>query len=138
MNNDQITVLMVEPGKPPYPKEIASGLSSLQHEVGGYIEATYPSSVDPVAIICNETGKIDQLPFNRGLRDENGELYDFIMGNFMVVGLGEDNFTSLPQEYIEKYSQIFVQPELLGIVDGALTVMPDMSDDETAFSYFEL
>lgn len=119
MNNDKITVLMVEPGKPPYPKEIDSGLSSLQHEVGGYIEATYPSSVDPVAIICNETGKIDQLPF-------------------MVVGLGEEDLTSLPQEYIEKYSQVFAQPELLGIVDGALTVMPDMADDETAFSYFEL
>ena len=44
----------------------------------------------------------------------------------------------MPQEYIEKYSQIFAQPELLGIVDGALTVMPDMVDDETAFSYFEL
>ena len=35
MENDKITVLMVEPEKKPYVKEIDPGLSSLQHEVGG-------------------------------------------------------------------------------------------------------
>lgn len=129
MDNNKMTVLMIEPGKAPYPKEIDSGLRSLQHEVGGYIEAVYPYD-DPVAIICNETGKLDQLPFNRGLRDENGELYDFIMSNFMVVGLGEDNFTSLPQEYIEKYTQVFAQPELLAVIGGKLTVVPDMKSEQ--------
>lgn len=137
MDNNKLTVLMIEPGKAPYPKEIASGLRSLQHEVGGYIEAVYPYD-DPVAIICNETGKLDQLPFNRSLRDENGELYDFIMGNFMIVGLGEDNFTSLPQEYIEKYMQMFAQPELLAVIDGKLTVVADITDGESAFPHFEL
>ena len=37
-----IAVLIVEPGKEPYVKEIDSGLESFQHEVGGYIEAIYP------------------------------------------------------------------------------------------------
>lgn len=53
-----ITVLVVEPGKTPYVKEIDSGLVSLQSEVGGWIEAVYPFE-DPVAIVCNEEGKLE-------------------------------------------------------------------------------
>ena len=53
-----IAVLIVEPGKKPYVKEIDSGLESLQHEVGGYIEAIYPYE-DPVALVCNEEGKLE-------------------------------------------------------------------------------
>ena len=44
MDNEKIAVLVVEPEKKPYAKEISSGLSSLQHEVGGYIQAVYPYS----------------------------------------------------------------------------------------------
>ena len=59
-----IAVLIVEPGKEPYVKEIDSGLESLQHEVGGYIEAVYPYE-DPVALVCNEEGKLEGLPLNQ-------------------------------------------------------------------------
>lgn len=52
MDNEMISVLVVEPEKKPYVKEISSGLSSLQKEVGGYIQAVYPYE-EPVAIICN-------------------------------------------------------------------------------------
>ena len=58
-----IAVLIVEPGKEPYVKEIDSGLESLQHEVGGCIEAIYPYE-DPVALVCNEEGKLEGLPLN--------------------------------------------------------------------------
>ena len=75
--------------------------------------------------ICNDEGKLEQLPFNRGLRDESGNLYDYIAGNFMIVGLGEEDFTSLPPEYIEKYSQLFAQPEILNIANGRFEVLPD-------------
>ena len=77
--------------------------------------------------VCNEEGKLEQLPFNHGLRDESGNLYDYIAGNFMIVGLGEENFTSLPPEYIEKYSQLFAQPEILNITNGKFEVLPDTS-----------
>ena len=80
--------------------------------------------------VCNEEGKLEQLPFNRGLRDESGNLYDYIAGNFMIVGLGEEDFTSLPPEYIEKYSQLFVQPEILNITNGRLEVLPDTSFEQ--------
>jgi hypothetical protein len=48
----QMNVLVVEPMKKPYLKDIDSGLHSLQHEVGGYIEAIYPYE-DLVALVCN-------------------------------------------------------------------------------------
>ena len=72
-----IAVLIVEPGKEPYVKEIDSNLKSLQHEVGGYIEAIYPYE-DPVALVCNEEGKLEGLPLNRALRDEDSDIYSFL------------------------------------------------------------
>jgi hypothetical protein len=131
MENEKstLTVLMVEPGKAPYQAAIGADLKSLQQVVGGYIESISPYD-DPVAIVCNDEGKLEQLPFNRGLRDESGNLYDYIAGNFMIVGLGEEDFTSLPPEYIEKYSQLFAQPEILNITNGRLEVLPDTSFEQ--------
>ena len=65
-----------------------------------------------------------------GLRDESGNLYDYIAGNFMIVGLGDEDFTSLPPEYIEKYSQLFAQPEILNITNGRFEVLPDASFEQ--------
>ena len=131
MENEKstLTVLMVEPGKAPYQAAIGADLKSLQQVVGGYIESISPYD-DPVAIVCNDEGKLEQLPFNRGLRDESGNLYDYIAGNFMIVGLGEEDFTSLSPEYIEKYSQLFAQPEILNITNGRLEVLPDTSFEQ--------
>lgn len=106
-----ITVLVVEPGKEPYVKEIDPGLKSLQHEVDGWIEAVYPFE-DPVAIICNEEGKLNGLPLNRALiDDDSGEIYDIVAGKFLVTGLTEDNFGSLNEEQVKKFSDRFRHPE---------------------------
>ena len=45
------------------------------------------------------------LELNRGLRDENGEIYDIVAGTFLVVGLGEEDFASLSPELIQKYTE---------------------------------
>lgn len=105
-----MTVLRVHPGKKPEEVEIEEGLKSLQHEVDGYIEVIYPFT-DPVAVVLNEEGKIQGLPYNRALRDEDGVSYDIIAGNFLIVGIGEDNICSLPQEYIAKYMKKYEHPE---------------------------
>ena len=97
-------VLIVEPCKAPYVAEIPSGLESLQEKVGGLIQALY---IDDVALICNEEGKLLGLPFNRPLFDKNGDLYDIIAGTFLVAGLTEDDFGSLSDKQIEKYSEMF-------------------------------
>ena len=112
-NSKTIRVLIVEPCKAPYAAEIQSGLASLQSQVGGLIQALY---VDDVALICHEEGKLIGLPWNRPLFDEDGNLYDVIVGTFLVAGLMEDNFGSLSDEQIEKYTEVFrkwITPELI-------------------------
>ena len=121
-------ILKVEPGKAPYVKDMKDGLEAIQQEVQGLFQPVYVE--DGVILCCNEEGKLEQLPFNRGLRDESGNLYDYIAGNFMIVGLGEEDFTSLPPEYIEKYSQLFAQPEILNIANGRFEVLPDTSFEQ--------
>lgn len=116
---NMITVLVVEPGKEPYMKKIAPGLKSLQKEVGGWIEAVYPSD-DPIAVICNEEG----LPLNRALRDDEGHVYDIVAGSFLVTGLTDDSFASLTENLMQKYSNQFRCPEAFLRLDGKLVVIP--------------
>ena len=81
-------VLMVEPGIAPYEAEL-DGLDEMQAAVGGMIQAIYPYQ-EPVALVCNEEGLINGLPFNRSM--EGG--YDGVCGTFFVCGLNEDSFCS--------------------------------------------
>lgn len=103
-------VLIVEPGYSPYEAEIAPGLDSLQSVVGGSIQAVYPYE-DPVAIICNEDSKFSGMPLNRALYDDDGRMYDIIAGNFLMVGLGDEDFTDLPGGLMAKYAEQFKYPE---------------------------
>lgn len=123
MDNDKITVLVVEPEKKPYVKEISDDLGSLQHEVGGFIQAIYPFD-SPCAIICDEESKLKGSPLNRALRDDEGHIYDVVAGTFLIVGLGEENFTSLSAEDMRKMSELFGTPERFMKAGGKLVVLP--------------
>ena len=70
---DGMTVLVVEPLKAPYLKNISGDLKSLQKEVGGLIDATYPFE-DRVAVVLNDEGKLNGLMPNRGLYNNDGTL----------------------------------------------------------------
>ncbi|MBO4384291.1 MAG: DUF3846 domain-containing protein [Clostridia bacterium] len=108
--------------KEPYEKEIDPGLESLQHEVGGWIEALYPFD-DEVAIICNEEGKLDGLPLNRALTDEDGAIYDVVAGTFLVVGLSEDDFDGLSKDLMDKYKEHFLYPEKFIMAGGHMVAL---------------
>lgn len=123
MDNEKMTVLVIEPEKKPYVKDISSGLASLQKEVGGYIQAVYPFE-DPVAIICDEEAKLTGKELNRALRDEDGQIYDIVAGTFLVAGLGEEDFCSLTPEQIKKFSDMYKTPEMFLRLNGKLMVLP--------------
>ena len=101
-----IRVLRIKPMEAPQFIEIENTLEALHKQVGGYIQAVYPWE-DPVAIIADEEGKLKGYRANRVLEDENGEPYDIIAGTFLIVGLTEDDFTSLPDVYAKKYEEKF-------------------------------
>ena len=67
-------VLVVEPERRPELREIDGSLESMQKIVGGLIQPIYPFN-DPVALVCNDEGKLMNLPMNRSLRDKNGQIY---------------------------------------------------------------
>lgn len=120
---DCMTVLVVEPLKAPYLKTISGELKSLQKEVGGLIDATYPFE-DRVAIVLNDQGKLNGLMPNRGLYNNDGNLYDIIAGTFLVVGLAEESFCSLDEEMAEKYMEKYKTPEMMIRVNGQLGMLP--------------
>ena len=97
-NENTLSVLKIAPGQHPQQVEIDKDLKALQQAVGGSIGASYPFA-DPVAIVYNDDGKLMGLPLNRALRDEDGQMYDAVAGTFLVVGLGEEDFTSLPLKF---------------------------------------
>ena len=117
-----MNVLVVEPLKAPYEKEIDPGLESLQHEVDGYIESL--GLDEDACIICNEEGKINGLELNRAMKDEHGRITDIIAGTFLVVGLGEEDFDSLTPQQMEKYKKQFRYPETFMRFGRELVAIP--------------
>ena len=124
MEENTLSVLKIAPGKYPQQVEIDNDLKALQQTVGGFIGASYPFADDPVAIVYNDDGKLMGLPLNRALRDEDGQMYDAVAGTFLVVGLGEEDFASLPPELAQKYEQLFHQPETFLKLGNRLLVLP--------------
>lgn len=119
----ELDVLLVKPNEYPQKVTIGAELKDLQEAVGGTITATYPFT-DPVAIVCNDEGKLLGLPMNRALRDEHGRTYDVLTGSFLVVGLGKEDFASLSPELAQKYEQHFHQPETFVKLGGHLVILP--------------
>ena len=116
-------VVIVEPFKRPEIREIEDTLEAMQKVVGGTIQALYPFE-DPMAIVANDEGKMLGLSPNRGLRDDNGELYDIICGSFFICGLTEDNFGSLTDEQVEKFTKEYETAELFVRLNEEIISMP--------------
>lgn len=123
LSEETIDVLVIEPEMEPELRKISTELEDLQAQVGGMIEVVYPFD-DNVGLIMNEEGKLEGLPLNRGLFDENGSLYDIIAGTFLVTGLTEDNFGSLTPEQIQKYSELYRQPQVFMRMGEEILAVP--------------
>lgn len=98
-------VLLIEPGKTARPAEIGGNLHDLQKAVGGIIQILFPWE-DPVALVCNDEGKLLGLPLNRALED-----YDIIAGTFFICGVQGEDLVSLTEQQMQKYRNQFYYPE---------------------------
>lgn len=80
-------------------------------------------------MICNEEGKLNGLPLNRALWDEDGTLYDIISGTFFLCAAPPDaeNFQSLSEEQLLYYEERFHCPEMFLNVNGKLVCLPILS-----------
>lgn len=123
VQKSKLKVLVVEPDKEPYVKFIEPGYRALQQEVDGTIQGVYPFA-DPVGIICNDDGKWMGLPLNRALCDDDGKVYDIVAGTFVIAGLTEDDYCSLDDAMVEKYTHMFKHPEMFIQVAGEIRALP--------------
>lgn len=96
--NKKIRILYKEVGNDPEVRFIENTLEAKQKLVGGLIEVV---PYDDVLIICNEEGKILNMPPNLVFE------YDYIAGNCFVIGDDYKNadFKSLTDEDILKYRE---------------------------------
>ena len=109
---ERMKVLVLEPLNPPEVRIIPHSLEAMQELVGGNIECTYPWPNDNAGVIAAEDAIALGYPLNRALTDPDGNIYDIIKGTCFICGLSSDNFTDLPQDLIEKFSDMFRYPEL--------------------------
>lgn len=110
-------ILLIEPGKPPISTTVDDSLEAMQAIVDGYIQAVYPFE-EPVALVCNEEGKLLGLPLNRALRHpETGVIYDIIAGTFFLCSAppDSDHFESMSEEQITQYTDCFKHPEIFPV-----------------------
>ena len=105
-------ILLLEPGACPRATTIAGTLQAMQQAVGGPIQAIYPFE-EPVALICNEEGKLLHLPWNRALRDEAGQIYDIVAGTCFLCAAppDADSFAGLTDAQLETFTRRFATPE---------------------------
>lgn len=106
-----IQVVLVEPGKTARIAEVGTSLDAMQQTVGGDIEACYPFD-EQVCIVCNSEGKINGLPLNRAIRDEDtNEIVDIIAGTFFICDCHKESFGSLSEEQQKRYLEKYRLPE---------------------------
>lgn len=79
---NSLTIVRVPANDMPEVKNIDNSLKALQELVGGNIEIT--SFDEGVLLVCNEEGRIHNLPIN--------ENYPYIRGDFLLISdeIGED------------------------------------------------
>ena len=82
-----------------YVGQIENTLNAKQSYVGGLIQAV--SLTPEIIVICNDEGKIQQLPPNRAWVESSG-VVDFFAGNILCVRHSGDEFASiLPEDIAE-------------------------------------
>lgn len=98
---EKIKVIIIEPDKEPYIKEIYNTLKDKQEIVDGIIQCipTFFSETESYDFICNDEGKLLGLPLNRYIYNKQ----DVIAGNAIVakVDIKEGEFISIDDNDVD-------------------------------------
>ena len=100
---NKIRILIVEPDKEPYKKKIPHTLKDMQKVVGGLIEIVELEY--NVELICNEEGKIYNLPMNRAIQND------------IIAGQHNGETISLSKKQIKKYKKMFKLSQDKALID---------------------
>lgn len=100
-----------------YVGQIENTLKAHQSYVGGLIQAV--SLTPEIIVICNDEGKIQQLPPNRVWVDSSG-VVDFFAGNIMCVRASGDEFASIHPEDVTVIESLLIPLKSVSNVQGHL------------------
>ena len=114
-----LRVILRRPGEAAEIVEIEDDLESMQELVGGLIEPYDPfySETDPryenVILVCNEEGKLRQLPPSRAIVDEDGHVMDVIAGPFFLcyAPIESERFLSMTPDLEKEFRKKYELPE---------------------------
>ena len=76
--------------------------------------------------VCNDEGKLLNLPLNRALRDSTGAIYDIVVGTFFLCAapVDSDRFEGLTDEQAQAYVERFAVPEQFLRANGNIFALP--------------
>ncbi len=87
---------------------IDNTLEQMKGIVGGYIDTLYLPE-NHLVVVCNDKGKIKDLPIRALVRNSDGEVVDTLNGDFIICRDGGEDFTDVKAEdieVIEKYIKV--------------------------------
>jgi len=112
-------VLLIKPMEHPQVVDIEDSLDEFYRILEcDCITATYPWA-DRVALVTDDNGGFTEKSFSRYIP----ELEQPIKENFFLCGLGEENFTELPENLIRKYTERFWGPEAFVSMFGQMSII---------------
>lgn len=88
-------VFVKEPDKVPELRDIENTLEALQKIVGGYIESV--TITEDLAVICNEEGRLQGLPYNCDLCGVG------FVGPVVLVGVAGEEFTDVNEKFVRDF-----------------------------------
>ena len=120
---ETIRVVLLEPRQMAKTVEVKNTLEGLQGLVKGDIEPFYPFE-EEVCFICNDEGKINGMEPNRAIYDDDHNMIDVLFGPGFICSCGGEDFGSLSDEQIEKYTEMFKRPEYIFKAGGEIQAVP--------------
>lgn len=101
-----IHILVLRPGQEPASETITGTLESMQAVVGGPLQGI-PLTMD-LDLYCHDEGKLQALSPNRLLRDDDGIVYDVVVGTAFVAAADRSgDLIDLTSAQIETYRNVF-------------------------------
>lgn len=116
--SNEIKIIVCEVGKLAREDVIENKLEKMQEKVQGYIECF--DLDEKTTIVCNDEGKINGLPLNRAIRDEDGKIQEVIAGDFFIAGFDykSGKVKSLDENQKKDLLEKFYFPEEILLING--------------------
>lgn len=118
--NENINILIVEPGKAPRPAVTANTLEAAERLVGGAVQV---GCFLPQRVLLVSRENTEGLAPNRAIPHGKG----YISGVFLLCGIPEDgcNFASLTPEQQKEFQDRFAYPDEFMMIGTAIHSDPD-------------